>query len=502
MTKINKILIANRGEIAVRVIRTCRELGIKTVAVYSDADENALFKQQADESYHIGAASSAESYLCIDKIIHVAKEANVDAIHPGYGFLSEKAEFSKACTDAGIIFLGPSPKAITAMGDKVTARTHAKKAKVPMVPGTVEPVKDLKKIKKLAEEFGYPILLKAAAGGGGKGMRVVEKEQDIERSFEMAASESKKSFGDDRLYVEKYIKNPRHVEIQFACDNHGNGVHLFERECSMQRRHQKVIEEAPCFYLQDEPRAKMVEATLNLAKSIKYSGVGTMEFLVDDDQNIYFLEMNTRLQVEHCVTEMITDLDLVKLQIAIGSDEKLPLQKDIKCNGHAIECRLYAEDPEKNFMPSPGTLALLRVPEGDGVRNDTGVFEGAEISIYYDPMIAKLVVHADSRDKAITKMNLALKDYLVLGVKTNISFLKKLLNTTEFQKGTMHTQYIDQNPGLTESDKKNIPVDVVLAAAAYTLLQRSQPLKDEKGSEWRRVGLLEALENRAVEIDE
>lgn len=501
--KIQKILVANRGEIAVRVMRTCREMGIKTVAVYSEADRKSLHVLCADEAYCIGPAPAAESYLCADKIIAVAKEAKADAIHPGYGFLSEKAHFSKACEAAGIIFIGPTPEAIDAMGDKITARNIAKKAGVPTVPGTLEPVNDLEALRKLANEFGYPVLLKATAGGGGKGMRVVRDDKEIKSAFEMASSEAKKAFGDDRLYLEKLIMSPRHVEIQLACDAHGNGVFLLERECSMQRRHQKVIEEAPCFYLKDAVRQKMAKSALNLAKEVGYRGVGTVECLVDQEQNFYFLEMNTRLQVEHTVTEMVTGLDLVRLQIEIANGDKLKLtQKDVTPRGHAIECRIYAEDPENGFIPSPGKIHAFRAPEGPGVRHDTGIYAGAEISIYYDPMISKLIVHAESREFAIDKMLRALKEFEINGPRNNLNFLRALLDDATFRSGDGHTQYIDQTPALAKPKPTDIPWEMILAAAAWDDMHAEKSAKPTVGknqngdSNWRRMGLAETLGNR------
>ncbi|MBF0106041.1 MAG: acetyl-CoA carboxylase biotin carboxylase subunit [Deltaproteobacteria bacterium] len=483
---IKKILIANRGEIAVRVMRTCREMGIKTVAVFSEADRKSLFVRAAAEACCIGPAPSTESYLCIDKIIAVAKKTKACAIHPGYGFLSEKEAFSQACQDNGIVFLGPSPKAIALMGDKVKARECAQKAGVPMVPGTIEPLSDLNEIKKRAREFGYPVLLKAAAGGGGKGMRVVRDEQDIASLFAQARGEAEKSFGDGRIYLEKYVSNPRHVEIQLICDQHGHGVALLERECSMQRRHQKVIEEAPCVYLRDDVREKMMQAAVSLALNIGYTGAGTVEFLVDQNQNYYFLEMNTRLQVEHCVTEQITGIDLVRLQIMIGNGEKIPYrQTDITARGHAIECRIYAEDPANGFMPSPGVIRGMTVPEGPGIRHDTGVGAGSEISIYYDPMIAKLIVHAGDRSQAIEKMLTALGDYRILGLKNNMGFLKTLLNTQTFRDAQMHTQFIDQNPALTQQTETELPLDVILGAAAFKIMGEGACIKNQSGSDKR-----------------
>lgn len=496
MGKIQKVLIANRGEIACRVIRTCREMGIQTVAVYSEADRNAVFVSMADEAYGIGPAPSNESYLCIDKIIQVAEKSGADAIHPGYGFLSEKAEFSEACDKAGICFLGPKPDAISAMGDKVTAREWAQKAGLPMVPGTLEPVEDIEKMKTLAKEFGYPVLLKAAAGGGGKGMRVVHEDKEMESAYQQASSEALKSFGDGRMYLEKFVLSPRHVEVQLIRDQKGQAFFLLERECSMQRRHQKVIEEAPCSYLKEDVRQKLAEAALNLAHEIDYHGVGTVEFLVDAHQDFYFLEMNTRLQVEHCVTEMVTGLDLVRLQVLVGQGEALKLiQKDIQPRGHAIECRIYAEDPQNNFMPAPGKVQWLKVPDGIGIRHDTGVTSGSEISIYYDPMIAKLVVHAEDREKARLKMLGALKDYRIGGIKNNIPFLRTLLLHPEFINETMHTQFIDQNPDLTQHELKDFPWAVALGAAAMQFLNQTQlPVTQENHNMWWSAGQQQQLD--------
>ncbi len=499
--KIKKVLIANRGEIAVRIMRTCRDLGIKTVAVYSEADRAALHVQVADEAYLIGPAPSNESYLVIPNIIEAAKKSGADAIHPGYGFLSEKAPFSKACKDAGIIFLGPDAKPIEQMGDKIEARKIAEKAGVPMVPGIKRGLKDAEEAKGLAKEFGYPVLLKASAGGGGKGMRVVEKESEIEQAYERATSEATKAFGDGQLYIEKYLSQAHHIEIQIACDQHGNGVHLFERECSLQRRHQKVIEEAPAFFITEATRKKMTEAALNLAKEVGYSGVGTLEFLVDDKQNFYFLEMNTRLQVEHPVTELITGLDLVEIQIAIGEGQKLPVkQSDISVRGHALECRLYAEDPENNFYPSPGTIQWMTVPIGPGVRVDAGVCEGATIPIFYDPIISKLIVWGNTREQAIRRMRRALAEYDIGGFKNNIPFLKTLIEDPNFEKGDFHTRYIDNTPGLLKRRSVELPDEVIFALAALdstasTSVAQSGEVKN-LASPWKQSGLWDALSSR------
>ncbi len=503
--KIKKILVANRGEIAVRIMRTCRDLNIKTVAVFSEADRAALHVQVADEAYCIGPAASTESYLVIDKIIDAAKKSGADAVHPGYGFLSEKAPFSRACKDAGLIFLGPNPEPIEKMGDKIEARKIAEKAGVPMVPGLKRGLKDVAEAKKLAVEIGFPVLLKATAGGGGKGMRVVEKESEVESAFQRATSEAQKAFNDGQLYIEKYLNNAHHIEIQILCDEHGNGIHLFERECSLQRRHQKVIEEAPAIFIKPETRDKMTEAALRLAKEVGYSGVGTLEFLVDDQQYYYFLEMNTRLQVEHPVTEMITGLDLVECQIAVGEGKPLTLkQSDISIRGHAIECRLYAEDPENNFFPSPGTIQWMTIPEGPGIRHDSGVYEGATIPIYYDPIIAKLIVWGNTREQAIRRMKRALSEYEIGGFKNNIPFLKTLIESPEFEAGKFHTRYIDNKPELLKRRKVPLPESILFALAALDREQnaaKSQGSVSQSGSAqtqsaWKQIGLRDSLSTR------
>lgn len=501
ITKIKKILIANRGEIAVRIMRTCRDLGIKTVAVYSEADRAARHVQMADEAYFIGPSPAIESYLVIDNIMQAAIKSHADAIHPGYGFLSEKAAFSQACIDAGIIFLGPGPLAIEKMGDKIAARKIAEAAKIPMIPGLKSPLKDIAEAKKLALEYKYPVLLKASAGGGGKGMRAVHKEQDMEKMFQMAASEAKKAFNDDRLYLEKYLPHARHVEIQILCDKHGNGVHLFERECSLQRRHQKVIEEAPFWLLQPETRDKMTHAALRLAGEVDYVGVGTVEFLLDEEQNFYFLEMNTRLQVEHPVSEMITGLDLVQLQIEVGEGRPLSLkQKDIQAQGCAIECRLYAEDPENNFFPSPGTIEWMCLPAGPGVRHDSGVLEGTLIPIYYDPLIAKLITWGRDRSQAIARMQRALMEYEIGGFKNNISFLRTILEHPDYLAGKTYTLFIEDHPELMKKRAVDLPQAWVFGLAAF---DREQMRKNKMGqgkvveeSPWKLLGRKDALGQR------
>lgn len=440
-----KILVANRGEIAQRVMRTAREMGIKTVAVYSEADRNMPFVRFADEAICIGPAPSSQSYLRADKIIEVAKQVGADAIHPGYGFLSENASFSKAVADAGLIFIGPSAYSIEMMGSKISAKQAAKKFNVPMVPGTENPIESVEEAKQIAKDAGYPVLIKASAGGGGKGMRVVNSEDELESQMQMAKSEALSSFGDDAVFIEKYVAAPKHIEIQLMGDQHGNYVYLFERECSIQRRHQKLIEEAPSSCLTPDIRKAIGESAVAVARSCKYHGAGTVEFLVDDDLNYYFLEMNTRLQVEHCVTEMITGIDLVKEQINVARGEKLSFsQDDLKINGHSIELRVCAEDPVNNFLPDTGRLETYMPPKGPGVRVDDGYEQGMDIPIFYDPMIAKLVVHAATRDEAIDRLCRAVDEYYVSGIQTTLSFGKWAVQTEPFRQGKFDTKFIEK----------------------------------------------------------
>jgi acetyl-CoA carboxylase biotin carboxylase subunit len=442
---IQKVLVANRGEIAVRVMRTCREMGIRTVAVYSDADRRSMHVRYADEAIHIGPAPSRESYLRMDKILDVAKQTKADAIHPGYGFLSENAEFSEACKKEGIIFIGPDAHAINTMGDKISARKTMEAAGVPIVPGTLNPIDDEDEAITKIKEIGLPVMIKASAGGGGKGMRMVKEEKDIVSAIRSARSEALDAFNDGSVYIEKYIQSPHHIEFQILADNHGNALHLFERECSVQRRHQKVVEETPSPLLNQEVRMKMGEDAVNAAKAVNYSGAGTVEFVMDDDLNYYFLEMNTRLQVEHPITERVVGVDLVREQINIANNEKLSFkQEDLMQHGHAIECRIYAEDPDNNFMPSPGVIKHITEPLGVGVRTDGYVYEGFEIPMHYDPMISKLIVWGSDRDTAIARMRRALYEYKITGVKTSIRFLEKVMEHRVFQSGKYNTTFIDK----------------------------------------------------------
>lgn len=441
-----KILVANRGEIALRVMRTAKEMGIKTVAVYSEADRNMPFVRYADEAVCIGPAPSSQSYLRADKIIQVAKETGADAIHPGYGFLSENAGFSKAVADAGLLFIGPSAYSIEMMGSKIAAKQAAKKFNVPMVPGTEDPVTDAAEAIEIAKRIGFPILIKASAGGGGKGMRVVNNAEELEEQMRMAKSEALSAFGDDAVFIEKYVGAPRHIEIQLLGDQHGNYVYLFERECSVQRRHQKLIEEAPSSCLTVDIRKAMGESAVAVARSCNYHGAGTVEFLVDENLNYYFLEMNTRLQVEHCVSEMITGIDLVREQINIARGEKLSFsQEDLKINGHSLELRVCAEDPMNNFLPDTGKLEMYQPPKGPGVRVDDGYEQGQDIPIFYDPMIAKLVVHAATRDEAIERLCRAIDEYYIKGIQTTLSFGKWAVRSEPFRSGNFDTKFIEKH---------------------------------------------------------
>jgi acetyl-CoA carboxylase biotin carboxylase subunit len=459
-----KILIANRGEIAIRIITTAKEMGIQTVAVYSDFDRYSLFTKLADEAYHIGESPSSKSYLLAEKIIETAKQCGAEAIHPGYGFLSERGFFAKMCKDNGIKFIGPGHEAIDLLGSKTEAKLLAIKNEVPVVPGTEKPLTDFSLINKIAKDIGYPVLIKASAGGGGKGMRVVNEEADLESSLRTAQSEAKSSFGDDSVFIEKYIESPRHIEIQVLADEHGNVVHLGERECSMQRRHQKIIEETPSVIIDDKLRTEMGECAKRIVKAAGYSNAGTVEFIVDKDNKFYFLEVNTRLQVEHPITELRTGLDLVREQLKIANGEKLSLkQEDITFTGHTIECRICAEDSLNNFMPSTGKITFMNKFLGNGMREDTGILQGDEISVYYDPMISKLVAHDSDRDSAISKMKRALKEYRIEGIKTNIPFLLQLLECKEFTDGNYHTQFIEKEFLKRDPEKLNEDKDTIAA---------------------------------------
>ncbi|MBB3397697.1 MULTISPECIES: acetyl/propionyl/methylcrotonyl-CoA carboxylase subunit alpha [unclassified Rhizobium] len=481
-----KILIANRGEIACRVIKTARRMGIVTVAVYSDADRDALHVEMADEAVHIGPAAAAESYLVADKIIAACKQTGAEAVHPGYGFLSERASFCEALEKEGIVFIGPKPKAIMAMGDKIESKKFANAAMVSTVPGYLGVIEDASHAERIAAEIGYPVMIKASAGGGGKGMRIAWNEAEVRDGFDRARSEAKSSFGDDRVFIEKYVVEPRHIEIQVLADAHGNVVYLGERECSIQRRNQKVVEEAPSPFLDANTRAAMGEQSVALARAVEYQSAGTVEFIVDRDRNFYFLEMNTRLQVEHPVTELVTGIDLVEQMIRVAAGEKIPfVQGDIKLNGWAIESRLYAEDPYRNFLPSIGRLTRYRPPaEGKSesvvVRNDTGVFEGAEISMYYDPMIAKLCTWAPTRLEAIEAMGEALDGFVVDGIEHNVPFLAALMKHPRWREGRLSTGFIAEEypdgfePMVPDTDQQAILAAVALSASLIEANRRER----------------------------
>lgn len=488
-----KILIANRGEIALRVMRSAKEMGIATVAIYSEADRNAPFVKYADEAVCVGPPPSSQSYLQGDKIIQICKDLGVDGIHPGYGFLSENADFARKVKQAGITFIGPSAESMDMMGDKLSAKATAKKFNVPMIPGSDGAISDLAEATKLAKEIGFPLLIKASAGGGGKGMRLVEKESEVEEQMKLAISEAISAFGNGAVFIERYASGPRHIEIQVLADNHGNCVYLFERECSIQRRHQKVIEEAPSAVLTPELRKAMGECAVNVAKACNYSGAGTVEFLVDDQLNFYFLEMNTRLQVEHPVTEMITGLDLVKEQIKVARGEKLSFtQSDLKINGHSLEVRVCAEDPTNNFLPDIGTLKTYRTPTGPGVRVDDSFEEGMDIPIYYDPMIAKLIVHGKDRTEAIEKMLRAIQDYQITGVETTLPFCSFVLKHPAFVSGKFDTGFIKnhfQPEMLTKFNEKEAEAGALFATFFATTnnhtSQNNQAQTQSAKSKWR-----------------
>ena len=502
-----KILLANRGEIAVRVIRACREMGIASVAIYSDVDRASLHVRMADEAYRVGPGPSRESYLVIENVLAAAKQSRCDAIHPGYGFLAENAAFARACSDAGIVFIGPSAEAMGKLGSKTAARHLAREVGVPTVPGTLDPIENPAEAQRIARETGFPIALKAVAGGGGKGMRRVEREADLAAAWRDASSEALNAFGDARLYIEKFLARPRHIEIQVLGDSRGAMVYLGERECSIQRRYQKVIEEAPSPVMNPELRQRMGEAAVKLARAGGYTNAGTCEFLVDEAHNFYFLEMNTRLQVEHPVTELVTGLDLVKLQIRIAAGEGLPFtQHDIGLNGRAIECRIYAEDPENHFFPCPGKITDCVVPSGPGIRWDGGVYPGWTVPSEYDPLLAKLIAWGTDRREAIARLDRALGETRFLGIRTNIEFMRRVLAEKDFVRGDIHTKWLDEYLE-REIDAASKTVDSLeedAAAIAAALWQSSsngvaqKPPSDSNGSapesRWKAEGRREQLD--------
>ena len=493
MTKIKKLLVANRGEIALRVMRSAREMGIQTVAVFSEADRNALHVRFADEAICIGPPSSSESYLRMDKIIDAARKTGAQAIHPGYGFLSENEDFAKAVKEAGLIFIGPSAESIELMGSKLGAKAAVAKFNVPLVPGTSEPITDIGKAKRISMEIGYPVLIKASAGGGGKGMRIVNDENEFEEQMERAVSEATSAFGDGSVFIEKYVTQPRHIEFQIFGDQHGNVVHLFERECSIQRRHQKVVEEAPSSVLTPELRKQMGDAAVNAAKAANYYNAGTIEFILDGNLNFYFLEMNTRLQVEHPVTEQITGLDLVKLQIKIAEGEKLPFkQEDLKINGHAVEVRVYAEDPSNNFLPDIGTLKTYKRPQGHGIRVDDGFEQGMAIPFYYDPMIAKMICHDETREKAINKTIRAIDEYEITGLETTLGFCKFVMQHDAFRSGNFDTKFVENyfKPEVLQAKPDDAEELLAVALAVSSMNQKpsASPVAESSPStsKWKK----------------
>ena len=442
---IKKILIANRGEIAVRIIKTCREMGITTVAIYSDVDKNATFVRYADEAFYVGAAPAKESYLHQEKIIEISQRAKIDAIHPGYGFLSENPLFVHEVEKNDIIFIGPSEESIQKLGNKIVARKIAKSAGVPIVPGTMEPINSVERAQSITASIGYPVLLKAAGGGGGKGMRVINSDSELASGLQTCQNEARLAFGDDRIFIEKYISNPRHIEVQILADQNGNIVHLGERECSIQRRHQKIVEESPSTAINQKLRNTITEAAVEIAKKGNYTNAGTVEFILDAEHNFYFLEMNTRLQVEHPVTEMRSGIDLVRQQILIAEGEKLSFaQKDVVLRGHAIETRICAEDPFNNFFPSTGTLKFINSPRGTGLREDTGVEQGDQITPYYDPMISKLIAWGTTRDECLGRMSLALKMCQIYGVRNNLPLCSWIIDHPKFREGDYHTHFLQE----------------------------------------------------------
>jgi acetyl-CoA carboxylase biotin carboxylase subunit len=509
-----RILIANRGEIAVRIIRACREMGVESVAVFSDVDRRALHVRKADYAYHIGPATASESYLNFDKILDVARRSGAEAIHPGYGFLSENAKFARACKDAGLKFIGPTAESMEMMGSKTRARQNMKRAGVPFVPGSERGL-EFDGIERMAEQIGYPVMLKAAAGGGGKGMRMVSSPGDLRSAYDAARSEAQRSFGDNEVYIEKFIVNPRHIEMQVFGDEHGNVVYLGERECSIQRRHQKVLEESPSPIVDPDMRRRMGEVAVRVAKAANYQNAGTVEFLVDEQKSFYFLEMNTRLQVEHPVTEFVTGFDLVHLQLRVASGEPLPFsQEDVEVRGHAIECRIYAEDPDNQFFPSPGQITRLISPSGPGIRRDSGMYEGWTVPIEYDPLLAKLVGYGETRDEAISRLQRALYEYFVGGIKTNISLFRRILQDPDFRAGKLDTGFLDRllaRPS-AETDERR-PLIAAIGAGIFAMMEPKSTLSptngvaapiagnhgaaiESNGSGWRRAGRIESLRER------
>ncbi|MEW5975157.1 MAG: acetyl-CoA carboxylase biotin carboxylase subunit [Acidobacteriota bacterium] len=494
-----KLLIANRGEIAVRIIRTARDMGIRTVAIYSECDRAALHVRLADEAYCVGESPSSQSYLRMDRIVDVARQSGAEAVHPGYGFLSENPGFSRACREAGVVFIGPGPDAMQHMGEKIAARNTASECGVPVVPGPLTPLNSLEEVEAASQLTGFPLMLKAAAGGGGKGLRLVHTRSQLASAFRDARSEAEASFGDSRVYLEQYLSSPRHVEFQILADRHGNVIHLGDRECSIQRRHQKVIEECPSPMMTPDLRERMGRAAVDLARACRYENAGTIEFLVDQDGEFYFLEMNTRLQVEHPVTEMTTGLDLVQEQIRIASGAPLTLrQEDVRWDGAAVECRIYAEDPDNQFFPSPGTITQLRVPGGPGLREDSGVYEGWVVPVFYDPLLAKLVTWGWDRGQAIARMRRALDEYQVSGIKTTLPFFRRVLAHPRFIEGRLSTDFIDTTSLDSSAGKADDLADIAVIACALTATHHldSPASPPSLESNWKRRGRELGLRSR------
>lgn len=489
-----KILVANRGEIAVRVMNACREMNISSVAVYSEADRSARHVLEAGQAVEIGPAPPLESYLNIARIVDAAIQTGCDAIHPGYGFLSENAEFARACRKAGLIFIGPTPEAMEMVGDKLTARRTMIEAGVPVTPGMEIDGSDWQEIEKAAQSVGFPIMVKATAGGGGKGMRVVREMADLSSAIAASQREAKSAFGNDLVYIEKFIERPRHIEYQVLGDTHGNLVHLFERECSIQRRHQKIVEETPSPALDDALRREMGETACRVMNAVDYHNAGTVEFLLDEDNNYYFLEVNARIQVEHPITEMVTGIDLVKQQIRVAAGEKLPFkQSDLQQRGHAIECRIYAEDASNQFFPSIGTLLFVKEPEGPGIRCDSGIYSGLEVTHHYDPILSKLVVVGENREDSLAKMKAALSNYVILGVQTSLRFLYELMDHPEFVSGNLHTGFLSEHMQNWQPSGQNAHLQPALIAAALASTRKAKPAPGADGeaaitTPWQSLG--------------
>ncbi|UCG30507.1 MAG: acetyl-CoA carboxylase biotin carboxylase subunit [candidate division WOR-3 bacterium] len=480
-----RILIANRGEIAIRVAKACKELGIITIGIFSTADENSKHLRYMDESYKVGEPPPQASYLNINAIMAAAKQGGAEAIHPGYGFLAENPRFAEACEKTGIVFIGPSSKALSLVGDKIASRSTVKKVGVPIIPGMQIAEREVTSFQKIAKQVGYPVIVKASMGGGGKGMRIVRTPKDLETSIEAGQREAKNAFGDETVYLEKYIERPRHIEFQVLRDQDGKTVHLFERECSIQRRHQKIVEETPSTALDPELRRRMGAAAKKVIEASEYTNAGTVEFLLDENHNFYFLEVNARVQVEHPITEMVTGVDLVRQQIMIAAGAKIDFeQSDISQRGHAIEARIYAEDPENNFLPCPGKIVFLNEPAGPGVRVDSGIFQAWDVPPHYDPILSKLIVWAENRDMAIKRMSDALNDYIILGIKTNLGYLKRIMGTAKFIKGEYHTHFIDENESKLRLRDSNI--NTAIAAASLIVMESKQGAKSPVESDGTR----------------